>query len=1838
MSDREAELKDLRRQVAKAKEAVRATATRIAALPGNARGLGAAANVDGDRSALAAALAEQRSALATLRARERAFATDIEELFDPAVVAGRLAATSPILLAPLRLETRFRMSEPNGPQLWVRVFPDDCLVDSFDPGFTAAEERAGRAFWAESWAAAGDEPARRAAWRRLAAACGVERATWVTRTLRPTDTPPVRSSPEETLLVSVLEESPPDRERDAMAEYWPAVWSANGDASALTAAGAAFVARVGEARAAQLTEQARPVNLADTPPRAPDAPVRWIPLIVAPASEDQRRPAAWSKAAQARLMPHRIALVGRVAPGAADVTLAVGRPLPDPLTCGLDPQAPPAEQMAPDANGGIAMPDEMAWLTDFDRAVADGLGFRIDLRQFGAERGFDRLIALGLRGADSAQASGADIVSLLMRQRYSSTGFEILPQGAATNNTATEAAASPNRPDAIDAGYDVAFADAAPADAALQDGAVLAAFLGLPTDAFNGAPGACSRDQIESRAMNEALWPATLGAFLDEELGDLISDDDIELTRRFFLDHVSGRGPAPAFRIGRQPYGIALTAPFARLSWDQDQGDKAIGDSRFRAGLRRLLADLAASWADKARSVAHVGDPRGDPHQTLLDVIGLHPSSVEFHGRYALGDDHIRNVLRLRGTTSANEVIADVFARWAADGVLKRYFGPTATAPIVRKAFLQDQFELSGPVVDDLLPDTPEVLSETLGLAVRRADGLNYIAWLAREGRTSIENLRRQLGYSDATTPRSLLYFYLREALLRGYRDASLALLVRGGALEPPAAKVARRAPSVVGVAQEERAFPTAWSAMYAVDARITGTDDLRLADYVAALLRDGDGADPRLRAQIDALETLKGLPTARLERLFAEHVDCCSFRLDAWRIGLLREELARRRARSAAANGVHFGAYAVLEKVVPQPRSRRDQPMNRAQRATFGSAPVEIDSSNGGFILAPSINHAVTAGVLRSGHVSNATPVQREPFAVNLTSARVRAALDVLEGVRNGQSLGALLGYSFQRGLHDAHGLAEVNRFIGAIRQRFPLVANRMASTADADVAVETIEARNVIDGKAFAEHLKAVGATYPFGLAFSPSANDAQRRALEAEAQALLALLDAVADLAIAESVHQAGQSNMDRAGGVLDAHAKGARPPEPDIAGTPRTGRSLVLRLALHLHADAAPLPLADGPTPSPRSLAHAALAAWIAAMLPPASEIATLVRAHSPGSSPVATEAVITLAELGIAPIDLVLALKEPRIEPGPPGAAIRALGADADLEDRIGALAAARLGLRPDADLEIAWHAAIAGKVTLFELVPLAGKLRRLAFSSRPLKPSDLLVEGASPGAADAAVSIDPARLAALPPALEALADALDGEAATLEALLAGPPEVAASGLDAAFERAVPLLRRASALNLPQARCQWIRAFLRTQFEGLVAKARATSDRWGEAAARSDAALATLPAATDEQARMNVLRKAELEIAVTASPGATVAALTADVAAARAAFDARRAALNALSTAPINTLSGLIAVFEAAPALRLFDQTPPNADAERAASLSALSDLLDQIRATSAAARARRSRALPLIAGAGDGRGPDRVAALQAAAHALFEDEIDLAPQFAPPQSARADLTSGLIHGAAPDGLLAHVRTIRADPVEEWLTGLARVRDKVHDLEQARLTAETFGRPQPALVPIQAPFRAGEPWLALETPTGLEIDGGRLLYTIAAAPSWTFDPTATQCGLLLDEWQEVLPAREETLGLAFHFDRPNCEPPQAWLLALAPQAEGFWSLDDLIAGIHEALDMAKARAVTPKDIDATEWAHFLPAIVSPATMFDVSITNPLFLNFLPGDAEAELAKVYLEDPS
>ena len=235
--------------------------------------------------------------------------------------------------------------------------------------------------------------------------------------------------------------------------------------------------------------------------------------------------------------------------------------------------------------------------------------------------------------------------------------------------------------------------------------------------------------------------------------------------------------------------------------------------------------------------------------------------------------------------------------------------------------------------------------------------------------------------------------------------------------------------------------------------------------------------------------------------------------------------------------------------------------------------------------------------------------------------------------------------------------------------------------------------------------------------------------------------------------------------------------------------------------------------------------------------------------------------------------------------------------------------------------------------------------------------------------------------------------------------------------------------------------------------------------------------------------------------------------------------------------------------------------------------------------------------------------------LEAVKYLLHED-FKIIPEFGLTAANGDEWNNSYTH---KNELLDHlVNTAGVDfPEDDWLYGVSRVREKMHHWENIVLLSPAFKRNAPELHPVQLPYKINDSWLALEYPEKYVIDNDRLLYT--AHYSVAFNKSINQCGLLIDEWTEVVPAKDETAGLSFHYDRPNAEPPQAILLALPTNFTGEWNWQDLLDTVNETLDMAKKRAIEPAQVDTTSYARFLPAIVSSMTVYPLTVSLNLAFN-------------------
>ena len=1910
----------------------------------------------------------------------------------------------PVLLSPVRLETRFKEVSC---ELWVRIFPDDCSIDTFDDTLSEAEVTKAQNYWTNRWKAgkAGNETIKpfihnkeKGAWRELMGILNAGRAYWITQNYRPVngDDIPERNSENDVLLIIPTEELPDQTTQDALKDYWGAIVLANGDAQKSEAAFTGLVTATGgdEEHALQLITTYKPQNVDEERPETDTLPDVSIAFLVFPKSQEiDTKLTQWSRAARVTTFPDKFVLLGFQKGNSKPVIEKLGNRIPDPLIVGPDPGEDIEEVLKAEFGDDFEnLPDEKKaakyveylsersdtkWLFDFDEAVRIGMGFKIDLSAFSEQeynQGFERLFVLGVKLSADEEEGQSALEQLIQHHHFGDSGFSILPQGIPTNNTEDSRAGYSETEDADEAylRYKSEVTKDDPTDRAeKRDGRWLAELLGIDIKkaTLHLTANYYHKDQCEARAMNTALWNATIGYFMESMLTPLFSDRQRNLTRWFFVNHVSGRGRVPAIRIGNQPYGILPVTTISDLQW-LSQADtrftKRYADVLpFLNGLYTVLQKVKADWESFVSKVAYVGKEDRDRHKILLEALGLHATSVKFDQRYGESFQHLFNKLKLQG------ILDPGLAGWIERDYKKRIMylleelgyerDEESRIPILEKFFLTKPNNVTKLLIDD------RPLSETKGIrAYTDTDsGQNYIEWLIENAKNNHLNIARQEGFIDNKKPNTLLYEMLRHALNLEFLNSGLKLYLDKNFCDFNAAQVdaARIDKDFIGIRTQKPLesvcdwiyhVESKWEWIYREETRTVGQGDL-LVDHISNLLKT-DIATPQtehLHEVIAALEHLKDTPTARLERAFVEHLDCCTYRLDAWLLGFVNLQLYAMRYggesnQGEVKKGLYLGAYGWVENLKPEDKTltpvKLEPELQKIFDPTGENVPMK-DDKNAGYVHAPSISQALTAAVLRNAYISNASKDEADSFKVNLSSERMRMALSIIEGMQQGQSLGALLGYQLERGLHDRTD-EELDIYIYELRKVFPLVSNCMTSTEikegktasspeetqrfqeeekefEKDKAITKIEARNVVNGLSLLERIKKTGIeTYPFGFPIGKGAsklkfaNGDQKKAINAEVQRLMNIRDAVADLAMAESVHQIVQGNYDRAAGALDTYSKGNYPQTPDVIQTPGSGISLTHRFGIHLPSSVSP---DDGTTP--RSKAEPAVNAWLKDIFPNLSDIGCRVEYRIPNYEdgvPHANQGkTVTMANLGLRPIDLLYML-------------------DVESEKNLTALDDGILKFvhqtdtpRPDVELEIQYTNPGEAKISFFEMAPLVRSLRSLVVAARPLLPSDMMLQSEAVEEQNASCFIHPDRIKKvkqifdniridlendflnffLPfigyeirlmsvddvsdiPAGDArlvivakhgvenrlhfrIFDAdgtkivdksetefpdksteletfkselanlwdqeltIDQKRTVIDAIRSitghtplidpedfeitmGKKDLIIEHIDALLGHFIHHLHRLNQFGMPQTGFGFIYDRKSAIYTAIYKKVLEYKKRWEEKNATfADLMNNQFPAAVTDEEKISILQKAERTISTEYSiPVPTVMKyleiLNGSVSEVgkKELFDNKFNELETFLSGSFLSLKDLVdEVDNLNSDLKTFDLLTIEMEDEERQIVVFAEDLKNQAEKLNTMIL-EKSTAVQALLGKHDASAvtkEKKVQVLTQAAKILFGEDFQMVPEFNLSAEQGSELQNCLDN---QNQLLDFQMNDQLNdfPVDEWLYGMARVREKLSAWENLVMLAEGFNKDRSPLnlTPIQLPFNADDSWFGLAyREKDFEIEGDKLLYT-AYLPN--FNPAQPQCGLLVDEWTEVIPAKKETTGLTFHYDRPNPEPPQTLLLVTPSEFTGSWKWEDLVTTLHETLDLAKLRALEPDHIDQKPYAQLLPATIAAVTRYPVTM--------------------------
>lgn len=961
-------------------------------------------------------------------------------------------------------------------------------------------------------------------------------------------------------------------EREAGRAYWTARFREPDPARRASSPWSTIATAIGPARALWIVRLLTPTNLGEIAPSV-------VPVFPAvPGKTD-----AWTRAARAVALPERFLVVG-VRRG-REVFRKWSNIVGDTLDVSITP-----------VDDGTALPDdavplhaEARWLVDFAEAERLGMAVRIGPTEVTVgvrlADGVDRLLVLGVDWT-LTPASAASTLRTLLMSHQASDGFSFVEPGTPTNVTRAGTPGAAQDLSSLIRALDPEQHPTAPVVAAGAASRVLTA-LGIagssaPDDPLSAAPGASGRDHDVVSHLNNALWEGTLGAYLSEWMNPNVSDATAQLVREHMRAHLSGLGPFGTVRIGKQPYGVLpVIAPQRFIA----------GADPFESQLALLLERLRAFWRNATADVPRLGRS-ADLDADLTAVLQMTPLGSSYRFRPVIGPLTVNATVGMAQHASVQEQVIDVLRTHIGWRTRPRLAGVTAHPA---------DHPLRVPLVD-----APPIAAG----ATLRKNYFTEVATLVRNG-AAHESLKAREAAG------TLLEAFTVHSMARELQRADMRTIDR----QRVAAGQITRAPDASGIVGSEflgiegvaRPAAGALVASPAEAARvvipgITGTRTVR--QFVSDSLKPGVVTPPdyaSIASTLSSLDFLSRRPVDELERAFRALLDTCSHRLDAWYTSLAVRRLSA--LRTATPAGVHLGAYGWLDDLRPSP------------------APVSQ-----GFIHAPSLAQASTAAVLRSGHLAH-NDAEHRALEIDLSSDRVRLAMSLMDGVAQGQPLAALLGYRFERAIRVRSLL--LAKFILPFRKLFPLKSGgEPAGALGPATASDNIAARDVVDGVRLVDQWRARGASLLAQL--NPGASQSDQQLLASELDRLADVYDAVADLLVAESVHQNVLGNNERAGAALAALDRQGEPPRVEFVRTPRTGKSYTQRVIVAL-GDAPVPPAWTGVPVDVRAAADPRLNAWIARLIGDPARVKLGARI-SGRAAPLSA----TLKELGLSPLALVMA--------------------------------------------------------------------------------------------------------------------------------------------------------------------------------------------------------------------------------------------------------------------------------------------------------------------------------------------------------------------------------------------------------------------------------------------------------------------------------------------------------------------------------------------------------------------------------------------------------------------
>jgi len=971
-----------------------------------------------------------------------------------------------------------------------------------------------------------------------------------------------------------------------------------------------------------------------------------------------------------------------------------------------------------DRKGLTALGEGDEWLQDFGQAIKTGMGKKIKIDP--ADTKFEKVIVSGFRYDEDPLIPAKGLADLFDNHQYTQ-GFSFLNYGTPTNNTENVKSGHSARDEfAVSDSYDYAVEgldlETAPNNTTIPDipyattGKRLSHSLGFAADHFKQVQHADGRPSLLNEIYQKATWFALGAQPLFMLFGSQLSSETHQSLWRHYSRYVKCKGLYPAMKIGNQPYGILPVMNISNVFLPENKDIRESDD--FFDQMMVFFARLLKRWVLMAKGdQAQVPRLKGnDTHEDVLKILSMQEGSGNYQIR-ALEYNSFKSKLYefLKSPTtisslgslsgmgedyeSTRENITSLAALFDLGDSISEPIDQLLRAPLLSLADGDANlihFEAGNSIVKDwrgikLTNQTSG--NDTFSFTEENLDNFQgFINAIRDQKDNELVQYKGDLSLFTDFFVKSYInacQLYFREIAFepevttasgsRSFRIATIknegSEVAKGNAVisivDDKSKSIAIKAPfdgKIKKVRVKENQMVAPGTPLF------TLVNETKYNEIKGSFINMGQA----LINSIKAFPEGKDRTEAQMKAM-SEAIDLNSYRLDAWITSLAASRIDQIRGVSGHDKGIYFGVYGWIEDLEKDPTPINPQSL------------TDIYREAGGIIHTPGAAQTIASSIFKNTFLAHEQEEVSNPFTINLTSDRLQKSQFLLEGIRQGQQLEALLGYQLERHLHENNMHQEIYQ----LREAFPLYEN-VTGNLTGFVNLSVVDGLKAIKNKgSLSEQIKK-------------------------QIEKLEDTLDGSLDSLFYEAGFQVTQGNLNQAAAALDAIKGEIEPPVIESLKTRIPGTGINHKLAMIFEAT-----IEQHAIENTRAFAEPNLEKWLRDNLGPLDKIPCLVNLYNKQDDSLIETVEITLDHLVISHLDFLYLSEEPVSD-----------GAS-ELELRIrNAVLEQRENLPKEARFVIA-NASPAKGGSLFQALEVARYAHALLGKCRYLKSEDLTMEGES---------------------------------------------------------------------------------------------------------------------------------------------------------------------------------------------------------------------------------------------------------------------------------------------------------------------------------------------------------------------------------------------------------------------------------------------------------------------------------------------------------------------------